>query len=220
MTKSYADWVTQDYFRGVYTLINSNRTYLNQGITWSIGVVSAFYLAGLGFLRSTSTPDHGEGIFKTLQTLPQNDVFILTIAISVAIAIVSHFLSRSIKGYLNIIRYVSLYSECLEFAQHPKETGAEAKLQEYIATYDKNFVAPLNFRSCLWKMFTELGFLLFFAVMLVPHCLLSFALLRSEFCFLVSLAAALPGPIWFFVELALLRKSTYFKTVKVWERSE
>ena len=120
--KEKLQWITGPYFAGLYALLDSNRNYLNQGITWSIGILTAAimfalsYIAPLQEVKNASGKVTGRTFAAILQNITNADILLLAAVPSLAFAFVANFMSRSIKGYLNLLRYASLYSRCLRLA--------------------------------------------------------------------------------------------------------
>ncbi|TIW60097.1 hypothetical protein [Mesorhizobium sp. WSM3873] len=216
-------WISEHYLRGVYTLLNSNRVYLNQGITWSIGIITAAVLFSVTYLSPLQVhpTDAGGtsqrlGIAGILQNVSDADVLLLMAVLAVSFAFVSNFMSRSIKGYVNLMRYAGLYSACIRMASGTGDR-TPAGLKQLVADinkYDVNFAPSLTLRRALAKMLTELGYGLFFAIIGVLQFAATLVWLRlppSPFAPLFWVALAM-GPVWFVVELIFLRwLSSYFR---------
>lgn len=228
LSKEYQDrlkWISEHYLRSVYTLIGSNRVYLNQGITWSIGIISAIFIFGLTYLsplQDVRGPDgklSGRSASAILQNITDADILLLTAVLAVAFAFVSNFLSRSIKGYLNLVRYATLYARTLRVASGQTAQTAE-NIQALIAdieTYDAAFRPPLQLRQTVLKMVTELGYGLFFGILSLLLAGAAFVWETAQttvwcaFFWLLLFA----GPAWLGVELLFLRfGSHYFSYAK------
>ncbi len=103
------DWIFGPYFSGLYVLLDSNRSYLNQGITWSIGILTAVILFILTYVSPLLNIKDSAGnvVGRSFDVLPNNiataDTLILATALSVACTFIANFMSRLMKGYLNII---------------------------------------------------------------------------------------------------------------------
>lgn len=229
-------WISEHYLRSVYTLLDSNRVYLNQGITWSIGIISAAVLFSVTYLSplqvrtaSPSGTSQRLGISGILQNVSDADMLLLTAVLAVSFAFVSNFMSRSIKGYVNMMRYVGLYSSCVRIASgNGSRTSAGLKqLVADINKYDVDLAPPLTLPRALAKMLTELGFGLFFgiiAVLQLAAILVWFRLPPSPFAPLFWGLLAM-GPVWWVVELIFLRwVSSYFRYgaegAKGWQEAE
>jgi hypothetical protein len=216
-------WISEHYLRSVYTLLDSNRVYLNQGITWSIGIITAAVLFSVTYLSplqirpadSGSAPQR-LGMVGILDNLSDADVLLLTAVLAISFAFVSNFMSRSIKGYVNMMRYVGLYSACVRIASGDGDRSP-ADLKRLVANinkYDVDFAPVLTLRQALAKMLTELGYGLFFTIIGVLQLAAALVWIRlptSPFAPLFWSLLAL-GPIWCVVELTFLRwSSSYFR---------
>ena len=216
------NWICGPYFSGVHSLMDSNRTYLNQGISWSIGILTAViifaltYISPLQEVKSPSGTVTGRSLAAVLQNLTDADVILLTAVISLSFAFVSNFLSRSIKGYLNLIRYVGLYSHCLRVSSSPVPVTPDMlrELTGRIRQYDDDFCPPLPLGTVFWKMVSELGYGLFLGILILLYIIAAAGWFHVEstlsgFWFWGILAF---GPVWLIVELVFLKHlSNYFR---------
>ena len=220
--KDVLKWISEHYLRSVYTLMDSNRVYLNQGITWSIGIISAVIIFGLTYispLQEIKNPA-GSVVERNISAIPNNiteaDILLLTTVLSLSIAFVSNFLSRSIKGYLNLMRYVGLYNCCLRLASNKEKTKTDAlnKTIDNIIKFDAGLFPPLTLTTTIWKMIFELGYGLFFVIqgILLAGAAAAWVStptsVHSVFFWLLFSS----GPVWFILELVFLRfRSSYFR---------
>ncbi|MBX3576081.1 MAG: hypothetical protein KF723_02645 [Rhizobiaceae bacterium] len=229
-------WISEHYLRSVYTLLDSNRVYLNQGITWSIGIITAAVLFSVTYLsplqiRPASlggTPQR-LGMAGILDNVSDADVLLLMAVLAISFAFVSNFMSRSIKGYVNMMRYVGLYSACIRMASgNGDRTPAGLKrLVAEINKYDVDLAPALTLRRALAKMLTELGYGLFFAIIGVLQLAAALVWLRlppSPYAPLFWCLLAM-GPVWCVIELIFLRwLSSYFRYgsegAKGWREAE
>lgn len=215
-------WMSEHYLRSIYTLIDSNRVYLNQGITWSIGIITAVMIFGLTYMSSLQevrSPD-GRLIERSAPAILKNvtdaDILLLTTVFTVAFAFVANFMSRSIKGYLNVVRYAALYSRIVRLASGKTTQTAHAvsALADDIDTYDAAFRPPLLLRQAVEKMLTELGYGLILAILCLllagmAYLWVTTSTTVSSVWFWMALAL---GPAWLAVELSFLRfGSSYFR---------
>lgn len=219
--ESALGWIRSTYFPAVHALMDSNRTYLNQGISWSIGILTAVIIFGFSYISPLQDVTALEGevaersFSAILSNITDGDILFLTAVLSLSCAFVSNFMSRSIKGYLNLMRYVALYSHCLRLsgAAVPVSSADLAALTAQIKQYDDDFCPPLRLRIAVGKMITELGYGLFFAVLLGLYAGAAALWHITD----VSLgywwfwAVLAFGPVWLCVELYFLGKSTYFQ---------
>lgn len=214
-------WVRDTYFPAVHALMDSNRTYLNQGISWSIGILTAVIIFGFSYispLQEIDPPDGdstGRSFAAVLTNITAGDILLLTAALSLSCAFVSNFMSRSIKGYLNLMRYVALYSGCLKLCASTTLVSRDdlATLTRQIKKYDKDFCPPLRLWTVCKKMLTELGYGLFFVVLAGLYGVAAVLWHMTSpglgyWWFWVVLAG---GPVWLGVELYFLVKSNYFQ---------
>lgn len=219
--KTQLEWIKGPYFGAVHGLLDSNRAYLNQGITWSIGILTAVlifgftYIAPLQEIKNSDGEATGRALSAIAENITDGDILLLTAVLGLSTAFIANFLSRSMKGFLNLMRYVSLYSACVRLASGtvPVSRAALASIRENIRQYDDEFCPPLTFWTVVWKMATELGYGLFFGVLLLAHVLAVLAWLElgtnpcsAYFWLLLAL-----GPVWLAAELILLRRSSYYR---------
>lgn len=219
--KEALQWITGPYFGGLYALLDSNRNYLNQGITWSIGLLTAViifvltYIAPLQEIKDPSGGNASRSFVAVLNNITDADILLIATVFSLSFAFVSNFLSRSIKGYLNLLRYASLYSHCLRLASgsDPVTLVALHKLVGHIRQYDDDFCPPLTLGTVVGKMLKELGYGLFFFILVVADIVAVITWYTAAttistclFWFIVAL-----GPFWLAIELFLLRHSSYYR---------
>lgn len=214
-------WISGPYFSGLYALIDSNRSYLNQGITWSIGILTAVIIFGLTYIaplqeiRDASGIVTGRSFLAIFQNITDADVLVLAAVLSLAFAFIANFLSRSIKGYLNLMRYAALYSRCVRLASGavPVTSSEIKELKSQIKQYDDDFCPPLTLSAVLRKMITELGYGLFFVILIFADIVVTIAWVcaNTTISGLVFLAILALGPAWLIAELVLLRRSSYFR---------
>lgn len=219
--KEYFEWIKGPYFSAVHALLHSNRAYLNQGITWSIGILTAVLIFGFTYIAPLQeVKDAGGNVTERslsgiLSNITEGDILLLTAVVSLAFAFVANFMSRSMKGFLNLVRYVSLYSRCVRVASGsvPLTADAVEELRSHITQYDDDFCPPLGFGVVLQKMATELGYGLFLAILVAIEGAALWAWLQTSDSpcnplFWIILAF---GPVWLVTELILLRNSSYFR---------
>ncbi len=214
-------WISEHYLRSLYTLIDSNRVYLNQGITWSIGIISAVFIFGLTYISPLQDVRGSDGrpsersAGAILENITDADVLLLTAVLAVAFAFVSNFMSRSIKGYLNLVRYAALYSRTVSLASgKTAQTPDNVRtLVSYIDTYDVEFRPPLLLRQTVVKMLTELGYGLFFGILslLLAGAVVIWTTAQTTVCGALFWLLFCSGPVWLVIELLFLRfVSRYF----------
>ncbi len=213
-------WISEHYLRSIYTLIDSNRVYLNQGITWSIGIITAVFIFGLTYispLQEVRVPN-GQSSERSASAILENitdaDILLLTAVLAVAFAFVSNFLSRSIKGYLNLVRYATLYARTVRLAsgKMPRTTENIQALVTDIDTYDAAFRPPLLLRQTILKMLTELGYGLFFGILslLLIGATVVWLNAQTTVCDAFFWLLVCSGPVWLVVELLFLRFGSHY----------
>ncbi|MGD9537109.1 MAG: hypothetical protein AB7P52_05070 [Alphaproteobacteria bacterium] len=211
-------WISEHYLRSLYTLLDSNRVYLNQGITWSIGIISAVFIFGLTYispLQDVRGPAGQRSAAAILDNITDADILLLTAVLAVAFAFVSNFMSRSIKGYLNLVRYATLYSRTVslasgKIAQTPDNVRS---LVNDIDTYDVAFRPPRKLGQTIFKMMTELGYGLFFGILtvLLAGAAVIWTMAQTTVCGAYFWLLVCSGPVWLVIELLFLRfVSRYF----------
>lgn len=220
--KSAYEWICGPYFSAVYALLDSNRTYLNQGISWSIGILTAVifflftYVAPLQEIKAPDGTVTGRSFEAMMENMTDADVLLLTSVISLSFAFVSNFLSRSMKGYLNLIRYVGLYSRCIRLCSSvtPVTSKDLGEFTGHIKQYDDDFCPPLPPGTVFWKMITELGYGMFFGILFLLYAIAIFGWFDVEtaHCSLLFWGVAAFGPVWLIIELHFLSHvSSYFR---------
>lgn len=218
--KDALEWVRGGYFSGVHALMDSNRTYLNQGISWSIGILTAVLIFGLTYiapLQELRTPEGdlvGRSPAAILVNITDADILLLTAVLSLSFAFVANFMSRSIKGYLNLMRYVGLYSSCLGLVTSGERITA-AQLRDVtgaIKQYDEDFCPPLRLRTAFWKMISELGYGLFIIILVILYAAAAVVwhVIDSTLWYWLFWGVLAIGPLWLLVELHFLKSSHYF----------
>jgi hypothetical protein len=144
------------------------------------------------------------------------DILVLSAALSISFAFVSNFLSRSIKGYVNLVRYSALHARCLDLITSDLKESPEdvQNLIRDIRQFDASFASPLKLSVALWKMFTELGYGLFFGILIVLQTFATVAwweMSMSIPCLWFVVVIAF-GPLWLAAEIVFLRYfSSYFR---------
>lgn len=193
------NWFTGEYLRYLSAQVSANVAYLNQTVSWSVGIVTA----SIGF-------------FITQKVIGADDSTHLStyLATLVVVVFLVHFMGRGIRAYVNVMRFSMLSRMVIDLRIRAKGIDEPpldqlAELKRSIALYDVKWVCPVSWPTITRKFFGELGFGLMFFVMVASAMCSVWTLPIS-----ISLPAALATFGAISMDVFRLKCGSYFKEIE------
>jgi hypothetical protein len=133
------DWLRTLYYPTLDTAIGTAYSYMHTTVNWTISLSSAVVL-----------------FISTRTTFPDETSWV---ALCVAAMLVSHFASRTAKGYINVLRWAAIQRIILRgICDTIDESAASA-----VMVYHIKWISPVHFRTVIGKLLFELGFVYLYA---------------------------------------------------------
>jgi hypothetical protein len=190
-TEMLRDWLTNAYYPTYPGKITSSIEYLHTTINWTLTVLSG-----------------GLAIVMAGRNLDPAILWIGTLAVLVTCV---HLLVRSAKGYINIMRWVTIDNSLVLYAIATESDKATAfnEVIHSIKEYHLNWMCPLTRKDVFYKLLFEFGYSYFFAICIGLTVYVAMSITIDWF----SIASAILATFFVVLEIYLLLRSPYMRKV-------
>lgn len=140
-TNEKINWLHTTYFEHLASLIDTNMTYMHTTITWTVTLT-------LGVIA----------VVLARPSFPDDISFIM---ILILLVMLGHFIVRTGKAYLNIMRWSTLEKYILKASLDQADETDYAVIFHHIEDYHYSWKSPISIKDLTYKLLFELGFAYF-----------------------------------------------------------
>lgn len=182
------DWIGEHYYPTLCEEVSHALEQLHQATSWGVTIVTAGLIA---VVSRREFPD------------------LLSILMILGLAILNaHFMNRSLRGYLNVMRFGLIQKVILK--ERSEATGSTSESWHAIRTYHIKWYSPLTRRAVVWKGLSDLGFGYVFAGLAGA---LVFCLGATEISRISAVTVSIFATVVLVVEIWSFLRSPYMRNV-------